>query len=134
MATTRAEEFAAIAAAFNTGWAGATEIAWPNVSFTPTQGSSWVAFDLVPGEEVQMSIGQATNVFRQVSAVEITVFTPQNKGLATALGLVDSVEGIFRRLAIDNILFKKTRVFNLGENDGYFVFNVVCSYDRDSLK
>lgn len=137
MAANYTETYSKIAEHFNTEWAKLTSppvIAWPNVVFVPPANASWISFHVLDGESVQASIGASTNFYRHVGVVMVNVNSPQNKGMATALGLADSVATIFRSKMIDsNIQFDSPAINFIGVEDGVLRLNVSIPFLRDSL-
>jgi hypothetical protein len=133
-ATSFAGEYELIAESFDEGFVSspAIPVAWPNVKFVPPAGEPWVQFGLVPGETRQVSVGGATtDLFRHFGGVEILIHSPLNQGLATILDIVDKVETALCKLRVENITFSSPKVFDLGAQNGYYVYDVVTTYHRD---
>lgn len=73
--------------------AGGYDIAWPNVDFKPTAGSTFLRASFIPGETVQVSLGGSgkdeTNAIYQVDVV-----SPRGSGRSS---VADSIADHFSR-------------------------------------
>lgn len=135
--TTYKDEFNALAGLFNTGWANATPIAWPNIAYTPTQGAPWVRFTLLPSEAAQASIGSpGDNCFMYSGFIDIQVFTPLNSGDIKAAELVDKVVGIFHNAQLDGYSFGAGYAVTVAtsEDEGWHQKNVRVRYRHYEFK
>jgi hypothetical protein len=131
------EENTAIRTLFNTGWAGATPVAYENEKFTPPDDASFVKLFIKPDDAFQHEIGSTQVTFRQPGLIFVMVFSPADKGNNAALTLADQAAVIFRRQSSSftdgRILYRAPSIKAIGITDeGYFHVNVVIPYIRDS--
>lgn len=131
------EENTAIRTLFNTGWAGATPIAYENEVFTPPQDAPYVSLVVRPDDAFQHEIGSTRVTFRHPGLIFVMIFSPPDKGNNAALVLADAAADIFRRQSSTftdgRILYRAPSITPIGITDeGYFHINVVIPYIRDS--
>ena len=123
---------AAIRAHFNTGWAGATSIAWPDVSFTPP-ADTWVRFAMKNNDSYQASIGSpSSNMFRRKGVVFIQVFQPEGIGSTDARAKADLAADIFISNGLSGFRFSKVNAKDIGaDGAGYYQWNVTAEFEYD---
>lgn len=131
------EENTEIRTLFNTGWAGATPVAYENERFTPPADASFVKLFVKPDDAFQHEIGSTQVTFRQPGLIFVMIFSPSDKGNNAALTLADKAAVIFRRQSSSftdgRILYRAPSIKAIGITDeGYFHVNVVIPYIRDS--
>ena len=129
----------AIRARFNTQWASATPIAWPNVKFTPHTDEAWVRFLIQDIDSAQVSFGDPLNNndrYRHIGRVLIQIFTLKGQGDKEARELADTATGIFRKWsdAGSGVLFRLAPFVRDIQNEEakWFQVNVECPFLRDS--
>lgn len=132
------EENTAIRTLFNTGWAGATPIAYENEVFTPPANASFVKLFVKPDTAFQYEIGSTKVTFRHPGLIFVMIFSPPDQGNAASLVLADNADAIFRRQSSSftdgRILYRTPTITPIGiTDDGYFHVNVVIPYIRDSF-
>lgn len=133
-----AKENTAIRTLFNTGWAGATPVAYENEPFTPPADAAYVALIVKPDDAFQHELGGPGTYFRHPGLIFVMVFSPPDKGNNAALVLADNVAAIFRRqtstIVDGRILYRAPSIKPIGlTDDGWFHVNVVIPYIRDSF-
>lgn len=131
-------ENTAIRTLFNTGWAGATPVAYENEPFTPPADAAYVALIVKPDDAFQHELGGPGTYFRHPGLIFVMVFSPPDKGNNAALVLADNVAAIFRRqtstIVDGRILYRAPSIKPIGlTDDGWFHVNVVIPYIRDSF-
>lgn len=136
MAANYEEEFNEIAGLFRHEWNQATPVAWPNVNYTPTTGTPWVRFTMLPAASIQASIGSpGSNCYRYPGIIDVQIFTPLNGGDIRASKLADKVVSIFHEAELDNFRFSEGYVVNVNSADsGWHQKNVRVKFWRDSFK
>jgi hypothetical protein len=82
-------------ARFSTKWAAATPIAWENVDYQSTPGTSYVAFRIVPNGSGFASLGMHPLV-RSLGLITVDIYTPINGGTEPGNLLADDVIAAFR--------------------------------------
>ena len=131
------EENTAIRTLFNTGWEGATEVAYENEPFTPPDNASFAKLFIKSDNAFQYEIGSTQVTFRHPGLIFVMIFSPPDQGNAAALALADNAAAIFRRQSSSftdgRILYRAPTIKPIGiTDDGYFHVNVVIPYIRDS--
>jgi hypothetical protein len=126
----------AIRTRFNTQWASATTIAWPNVDFDPPEEESWVRFSIEDAGALVASFGDpGNNTTRHSGLIIINVFSPLKKGDGAALALCDNVAAAFRGWS-DATSGVKVRqapfVRRVEAKQKWYQFNVLIPFERDS--
>lgn len=72
--------------------AGATDVAWPNATFTPTQGEVYLEPILLP---VSSNLETLNDYHRYAGIYQINVSTPAELGTATLNGWLDDLHDAF---------------------------------------
>lgn len=146
MATDAVDFRAAVGTLFNTGWAGATPIAWPGRDFEPPADlASFVRMTIIESDSRQIEIGHTTNQYREVGLIIFQIFTETDQGDGLALTLADNVANIFRSQQVTytdgRAIFRAPQRRVIGPNsDGvsssagnWFQVNVSIPYIRDNI-
>lgn len=131
------EENTAIRTLFNTGWAGATPVAYENEKFTPPTDAAYASLIVRPDSAFQHEMGSTQVTFRHPGLIFIMIFSPPDQGNAAGIALADAAADIFRRQSSTftdgRILYRAPSITPIGITDeGYFHINVVIPYIRDS--
>jgi hypothetical protein len=71
-------------------------VAWENVSFTPTTGTTYLRPFLLPGEPVQAELGTAGQN-RHSGIYQISIYAPAGVGTSAAGTLRDNLIDFFKR-------------------------------------
>ena len=133
------DENTAIRTLFNTGWAGATPVAYENEKFVPEANVTFAKLMVRPDNASQIELGDSNGVhFRHPGLIFVMIFSPPDQGNAAALTLADQAAAIFRRQSSTftdgRILYRAPTVEPIGiTEEGYFHVNVVIPYIRDSF-
>lgn len=122
---------------FNTQWGATTPVKWPNVKFTPPDGSPWVRLNVADADARQASFGDpGNNVHRHIGLVTVMIFTPLGQGDEEALELADQAAAIFRGWE-DGTVGVRFRnppyVRQIGEEKSWYHVNLLCPFERDTL-
>lgn len=133
--TTFSQAEAAIRAYFNTEWNGLTQIAWPDLDFTPPDSETWVRFVCVGNDGFQASMGDPTaNRFRHFGIVTIQIFQPFGQGSIDARAKADEVLSIFQGVSLNGIYFFNANARQIGQDGfGYYQINVLISFRYDDI-
>ena len=139
----------AIEEMFQTGWASATPIEWPNVRFTPTTGSPYVSVNVAEAPRaITASLG-TTPLIRYRGEVIVRVFTPEDRtgtsdtgGPGQARQLAGNAAALFRNATgqgkqietgeSGQITFEKPAFVPRGIEDGWYQIHVVVPYVRNA--
>ena len=121
---------------FNTGWASATSIAWPDVEFTIPESATWVRFNCQENDGRQVGMGDpGNNRFRHYGIVTIQVFQPLGNGSIDARTKAAAAMAIFMGAQTENgIMFTDVSARQVG-NDGYgfYQINVFAPFWYDEI-
>ena len=133
--TTFSEAEAAIRGHFDTQWAGATEIAWPDIEFRPPRENTWVRFIVAENDGAQSSIGSpGSNRFRHFGIVTVQIFQPFGQASIDARDKADTVLSIFQGLNLNGIYFFNANARQIGlDSNGYYQINVLASFRYDEI-
>ena len=127
---------AEIRAFFNTGWADATDIAWPDIAFDIPNDETWVRFDCRENDGFQASIGSpSSNRFRHTGIVTIQIFQPSGQGSKDAREKTTAALGVFMGNETSNgIHFFDVQARQIGDDTaGYYQINVLASFRYDEI-
>ena len=124
---------------FNTRWAtystsSGVPIAWDNVEYAPTAGTTFVRFSVYPGDAYQVSLGERPT-HRVVGIIDIGIFVPQGQGTENARDLADIAAEIFRNWqdTATKIRCRSPYLTRIGEEEGWFQMIVTVPYIRDEI-
>lgn len=111
-----------------------TDIAWPNMNFTPTQGTAWVRPSIRFDAANQVTLGQDGRK-RVFGALDVEIFVPSNSPTGTAWTHADTLGGHFQRVTLDGIVFRdyNAEVAELPEGEPWYrlMLEVPFYYDND---
>lgn len=130
------EAEAEIRAFFNTAWANATPIAWPDLKFTIPSDENWIRFNCQENDGEQVSMGSpGSNRFRHYGVVTIQVFQPQGQGSKAARQLATDALGVFMGAQTTNgVIFHDVAGRQIGnDGNGFYQINVVSSFYYDEI-
>lgn len=92
--------------ALETAWADQTDIAWPNVGFTPPDGS-WLRLDVLWGDGFTFTMGtpavSSGPANQLIGVIQGTVFTRRGEADGELYGLLDSFRDIFNRVDLGTV-------------------------------
>lgn len=129
---------------FNTAWGSTTPVAWPNVAYTPTPGTAWVRFTILPATARQTGLAQGSSAtgsrrYREGGLIVVQVFTPENQGDGANNTLCETVAAAFRGVTADGIRYsgpqgEAPRVVTVGNDGaGWYQQNVEVFWSGDDL-
>lgn len=127
----------AINAAFNTAWASATPIAWPNVEFTKPD-SAWVRITVDGNVSDQAAFGDGV-LHRNSGLIFIQVFIPDNQGPSSADTYAQNAADALQYKRIDHVSGgRPIRTWGatqrtVGNDNGWFQVNVTIPFDYDEV-
>lgn len=127
---------AEIRAFFNTGWAGATQIAWPDVEFSIPESATWVRFNCQENDGRQVSMGDpGNNRFRHFGIVTIQVFQPLGNAGIDARTKANAALQIFMGAQTTNgVLFQECYARQIGnDGHGFYQVNVYAPFWYDEI-
>lgn len=121
---------------FNTGWASATAIAWPDEKFTPPDGAIWVRYNSTETDGFQATMGSpGSNRFQHIGLVTVQLFAPQGDASIDIRAKADDVLAIFMgKETTNNIHFYNVQVRQIGNDGaGLYQINVIASFRYDQI-
>jgi hypothetical protein len=95
----------ALESRFKNQWAEATPIGYENDGQAPPSSGNWVTIAFEGGRySKQASMGAATNRYRYINFINITVYASRSSGPHTLRALSDNVIDIFRGYSTTNVI------------------------------
>lgn len=76
--------------------ASSPPVAWENVSYEPTEGTTYLRPSNLPAGHTAIGIAN-TDGIRGAGIYQVDVFAPRNEGPGVALGIADNVADLFTR-------------------------------------
>lgn len=143
------DAFGAVETMFQTGWAAATPIEWPNVRFDPTPGTPYVSVTVAEApRSITASLGTIP-LIRYYGEVIVRVFTPEDRtgtndvaGAGQARQLAGNVAALFRNATgqgkqietgeSGEITFRKPSFVPMGVEHGWYQIQVIVPYLRNA--
>lgn len=108
-----------------------TPIAWPNRSYTPTQGTPFVRLTLRNGTALQPALGLLSHE-RVPGVALIEVYVPADERDNVARSYVDSLTAIFRRVTVDDLVFLTPSAREKSTQEaGWYSWLIECPYYRE---
>ena len=133
---TYAVAHAAIRARFETQWAAATPVQYPNVKFNVPE-TSWVRLNIEQAGANWAGFGDpGNNPERNFGQVTIQIFTEAGEGEGTALGYSDAARAVFRswRDATSGVRFLvPPYARQIGPDGKWYQINVVAPFQFDDF-
>ena len=123
-----AQERADIESRLNTGWT-TTAIAWDNVPYVPTPGTSWIRCTILPGSVDALEFGRDT-LKEHSGIIDIGIFTPRNTGSAVGRGYADTLSTLFDLAEFGTIDCDEAEVQNLGIDEDWYQLSVSIPFTR----
>lgn len=117
-----------------------TPIAYTGVPFDPqnpggafTAGGPWIYLDEdLPNDRFQATIGNNTNVEREVGAVQIHVFTPAEQGPGLAQEYADTLAGLFRWWRSGDLIVRSPRKASSETDGDWYRYSLHIPYQVDN--
>jgi hypothetical protein len=125
---------AAVRAFFSAQWNSATPVAWPDVSFTPPNGT-WVRFSMKNNIGHQASMGSpGSNLFRRRGIITIQVFQKEGQGSTDARTKAELAADIFIEQKLTGFTFSNVNARDIGaDGAGWYQWNVTAEYKYDRI-
>lgn len=140
----------AIETLFQTGWASATPIEWPNVAFQPTEGSPYVSVTIAEAPATLTASLGYIPLIRYYGEVIVRVYTPEDRtgsgdagGPGEARQLAGNAAALFRNATgqgiqiqtgeSGQITFRKPAFLPMGVDNGWYQIQVVVPYLRNAI-
>lgn len=122
----------AVQAYFNTKWGNLTPIAWPDVDFTPPNGT-WVRFQMDNNIGRQASMGSpGSNKYRRQGLITIQVFAKENTGAVDCRTKADVAVDAFMDNGLQGFTFFNANSRRVGnDGHGWYQWNVTVEYRYD---
>lgn len=95
----------AILAQIDTEWNDATEIAWPNVEFTPPDGEIWLQVDILWGDGFVETM-EPTGRNRLYGLVQLTLSGPLGEAQGALMTQVDTARDMLNRWTGSGVEFR----------------------------
>ena len=112
-------------------WATKTVINMPNQPFTAPTNAAWIRPRLKFGETFYGEIGDAGGIGVRTGVLMISIFVPPGTGIKIANGYANTLEKLFRRKDIGEVMFKEpnTDFVGMDEGNGFYHLLVSCDFE-----
>jgi hypothetical protein len=97
----------AIIARIDAQWGTTTDIAWPNVDFSPPDDEQWLKVDILWGDAFLETM-EATASNRIYGVVQFSLFGPQGEGYGAMMTNIDTLRDILNRWSGSGVSFGAT--------------------------
>lgn len=100
-----------LCASSGTNPVGAENISWPNIHYTPVNGTAYLKADLIPATSASVGIGINTPN-RITGFLQVSIVVPANEGKARAKEVVEQLHDYFKRgttLTLNGVNVRCTR-------------------------
>ena len=112
----------------NSNWT-TTDIAWDNVPFIPTPGTSWIRCTILPGSVNALEFGRDTE--KEFSGIiDLGIFVSRETGSEVARDYADILSGLFDMVEFGTIDCKEAFVQNLGLEEDWYHLSVTIPFTR----
>ena len=103
-----------------------------NVDFTPPANQEYIQINVLPGNEIQTSMGTQAN-FQNSGLFVVDIFTPANAGDVTAKTLMQEVHNLFRFKRISTDIHFKGEISSreFGVDGQYYRMQTTLVYRRN---
>lgn len=101
-------------------------------AFTKPEGAVWCRFSILPGETLQIEMGDL-NRYRTVGVAMAQVFTPVGQGDKEALIVADAIKTAFRAVSAGGVVFKTPSLQVVGRSGDEWQQNVNCPFYVDEV-
>lgn len=121
---------------FNTGWNGASPVAWPDVEFTIPEAEIWVRFNCQENGGQQVSMGDpGNNRFRRFGIVTVQVFAPRGDASKNARAKASTARDLFTGAqSTGGVTFYDVSARQIGDDgNGFYQINVFAPFYYDEI-
>ena len=113
-------------------WATKTMIDMPNQPFTAPTNAAWIRPVLKFGNTFMGEIGDADGIGLRTGVLMISIFVPPGTGIKVANGYANTLEKLFRRKDIGDVMFKEPNTDYVGIDDGNGFYHLLMSCDFEA--
>lgn len=105
-------------------------IAWPNTKFSPTENAAYIRPTVIPANSTLQTLN---DVHRNPGIYQVDVFVPLEKGLNSALSLVDEIKAHFEEdrtlvAGSDTVMIQNIGLGQLERQDAWFRVYLEINY------
>lgn len=126
----------ALATYFKDNWASRTPVAWPNESFTPSTGVTWVRFTVLFSDVNRALITGSRDKGTMIHGlIVLQVFTPSGSGDSDISSLLDAASDLLkeRRIEVSEgkapLITKVPEPQIVGDSSGWFQINLTTPFE-----
>lgn len=107
-------------------------VAYDNAPFSiPTNGSKWVRLSVLSGGSNRAALDAANPRYRHVGIVKAQIFVKPNRGDSEIRQIAETISTIFRGVAIGDCQFRDPSIDVMGQENGWYQWNVSTPFYRD---
>lgn len=121
---------------FKDNWTFRTPVAWPNESFTPSVGVSWVRFTVLFSDAGRALITGSREKGTMIHGlIVLQVFTPSGSGDSVISSLLDAANDLFKERRVEVIQGKAPLITKVpepqivGDSSGWFQVNLTTPFE-----
>ena len=103
---------------FKNQWGSTTVVEYMNVDFTPPANAAFVKLEISDIDSNQITTGCATNLFRTIGFINITILLPVGSGPLQMRTYADQIMAIFRNWSSDGIVCMAPKAYLSGNRVG----------------
>lgn len=103
-----------------------------DVDLDPPDTSAYVRLTVVPGDQIQVTMG-TTRRFRRVGIASVEIRVPAGSGDGEAQELGDSVAVVLQGKTVSGVILRGTSLQRVGPEGAWMVYNASTPYQADSL-
>jgi len=118
----------AILARVDAQWSTTTDIAWPNVDFTPPDDEQWLRVDILWGDAFLETM-ESTASNRIYGVVQLTLFGDKGEGYGAMMTNIDTARDILNRWSGSGLQFGATSGPTQVEDEQYAALSVSTPFD-----
>tara|TARA_Y100001937_G_scaffold108328_1_gene151900 strand:- start:732 stop:1145 length:414 start_codon:yes stop_codon:yes gene_type:complete len=109
-------------------------IAWPNIDYNPSEGTSWARVTILGGESRIASIGiVGSRRYRAVGTVSIQIFVPSGQGANVGLAIADDIAAALRGVTTSGVVLMATTISPVGRDGAYYQINTSTPFRYDTI-
>lgn len=109
-------------------------IAWPNIDYNPSEGTSWARVTILGGEARIASIGIAgSRRYRAAGTVSIQIFVPSGQGANVGLAIADDIAAALRGVTTSGVVLMATTISPVGRDGAYYQINTSTPFRYDTI-
>lgn len=109
-------------------------IAWPNMDYDPSEGTSFARVTVLGGEARVASLGIiGQRRFRHAGTVIIQIFVPSGQGANVGLAIADDIAAALRGITTSGVILMATTITPVGRDGAFYQVNTSTPFRYDNI-